>query len=351
MAKVLIATGGTGGHIYPAIVIGKYLKNNGIDVVFTGRQKGMEKDLLQKEGFGIIDIKGKRFKGMKFISKIKSLLYIFPLIFSCFKILKKESPDFVIGTGGYVAAPVVLTAYLMRIKCAICEQNAYMGFGNRCLSFFVNHIFLSFKNTLKVPLRYKSKITGNFIREGFIDNRNKNKAGILVFGGSQGARSINNIFCSVIDEISLIKDIKIFHITGESDYEKVKKEYETRKGKLTYEIYPYYEDLNEIFENVTLTVCRAGATSVAEIYYSGKNAVLIPYPYAADNHQWFNAVEFCKSGKGVVLKENYLTKENLLKWIKFFLKRGSRFQSNVNVLGDYEKGLETILKIVRYSNI
>jgi UDP-N-acetylglucosamine--N-acetylmuramyl-(pentapeptide) pyrophosphoryl-undecaprenol N-acetylglucosamine transferase len=346
MIKVLIATGGTGGHIFPAVVIGRYLSENGANVVFTGRKNGIEREIIEKEGMRIKSINARKFKGMNFINKMKSIIQLFFLIFSCFKIFREEKPDFVIGTGGYVAAPVVLAAFIARIKCGICEQNALMGFGNRCLAFFVKHIFLSFENTLKVPFRYKSKVTGNFIRKGF-ENRGDSEKGILVFGGSQGAKRINEVFCGSLEKISNINGVKIFHITGEKDFERVKEIYKKFNGKIEYEIYPFVHNMEEIFKNVSLIVCRAGATSIAEIYYSGKRAILIPYPYAADNHQWFNAVEFCKTGRGVVLKESFLNEEKLVKWINFFINNKKRFEYSGNILGDYREGLKYIYELAR----
>ncbi len=346
MAKVLIATGGTGGHIYPAIVIGKFLIENGVNVVFTGRKNSMESDLLTGEGLKIIHINAGKFKGISFIKKVRTILRLVSLIFQSFRILKREKPDFVIGTGGYVAAPVVITAAILKIRCSICEQNALMGFGNRCLSFVVNHIFLSFRNTLKVPLRYKAIVTGNFIRKGFSGNKERKK-GILIFGGSQGAKKINELFCSTLDKLALIDNVKIFHITGRHGYEFVKTEYEKFNNALEYEIYPYFDNMDKIFENVELVIARAGATSIAEIYYTKKKAILIPYPFAADNHQWHNAVEFVKTGLGVVLKESVIDSEKLFNWIKFFLSEKKRFESDYELLGNPLNGLQKILTFAK----
>ena len=348
MGKVLIATGGTGGHIYPAIVIGKYLKKNNVNVIFTGRANSMEYELIKKYGFEIREVKAEKFKGIGLKNKLKTMIKLIYLIWFCVRILKKEQPDFIIGTGGYVAAPVVIAAALLRINSGICEQNAYMGFGNRFLSLFAKHIFLAFKKTEKVPF-YKGKtITGNFIREEFFHLRKENSEGygVLVFGGSQGSNKINDVFCKTLEKLTSIPNLKIYHITGSNSYIETKEKYELFRGKLNFELYEYFEDIYKLFEKIQVVICRAGATSISEIFYTKKRAILIPYPYAADNHQWYNALQFCKTGRGVIIKENILNADRLFKWINFFLKK-ERFTGDNSVIGNCFSGLDKILSIVK----
>lgn len=348
MCKVLIATGGTGGHVFPAIALGEFLKKNNVNIVFTGRKNSVEERLVKEKIFKFINIDAKRFKGENIFNKILTIFKMIFLIFAGLKILHRENVDYIIGTGGYVAAPLVFAGILKGVKTGICEQNAFMGFGNRILSCFVNDIFLTFKKTFNVPMGYKSMVTGNFIREEF--EREKSKKGILIFGGSQGAVKINELFCSILDELKKYDNIKIFHITGERDFEKVKKVYDEKGKGLNYEIYPFYNKMFEIFKKIDFVISRAGATSISEIYYNNKRAILIPYPYAADNHQWFNAMEFCKTGRGVILKEKNLTGDKLIKWIKFFIDNDLRFKSNYEPIGDFEKGKSMILEKVKNSH-
>ena len=348
MAKVLIATGGTGGHIYPALAIGRYLMKNNVNVVFTGRRDSMEHDLIKRHGFEMRWIKAEKFKGAGIKNKIKTIIKLFWLIWLCIKIVKKEAPDFIIGTGGYVSAPVVIAATLLKIDSAICEQNALMGFGNRFLSFFVKHIFLNFRKTEKVPCGYKKVITGNFVREEFfnLEKENSVENGILIFGGSQGAKKINEVFCNTLDKLTSISNLKIYHITGSNSYNETLKIYETYKGKLDFEIYEYFEDIFKLFKKIKVVICRAGATSLSEIFYSGKRAILVPYPYAADNHQWYNALQFCKTGRGVIIKENILNADLLYKWINYFIEK-DRFKGDNTVIGNCHEGLHRILSFVK----
>jgi len=350
MSKVLIATGGTGGHIFPALSIGKYLKNKGFDVVFTGRKNSMEEKIIKNNNFNIIFVKSFKVKGQKIRNKITSIIKIIPSLFQIFRILNKTKPDLVIGTGGFVSGPVVLGARLLGITTIICEQNAVMGLSNRILSFISNIIFISYKNTKKIPYLslHKVKVVGNFIREEFTnigssmkEKKNKEKV-LLIFGGSQGAQKINHFICNILNKLSSINNIKIIHITGEKNFNNIKQIYENIEN-VKFEIYPFSDEIYKLIEKSDLIISRAGATSVAEIYYSNKKAILIPYPYAADNHQWYNAIEFCKTGRGVTLKENRLTEEKLLKWIQFFLNNEKRFDGEKNIIGNFLKGYEIIL--------
>jgi len=345
MYNVLIATGGTGGHIYPAIAIGNFLKKHNINVIFSGRRDSMEERIVNLHGFTFEFIESEKFKGVPFFAKVKVLFKLVKHILDAISILRKYKINYLLGTGGYMSFPMVFAAFILKIKSGICEQNAYMGFGNRVLSLFVNDIFLSFENTMKVPFKYKAIVSGNFIRSEF-ENVKTGKRGILIFGGSQGAKKINEIFVSILDKLEGIKGLKIYHITGEKNFKEVENAYKEKGKRLNYRIFPYYENIWELFSEVELIISRAGATSIAEIYYTNKKAILIPYPYAADNHQWYNGVEFAKSGKGVVLVEKKLTEEKLIKWIKFFMDNESRFNKNYKVLGDYKTGLNKILKRV-----
>ncbi len=344
MCKVLIATGGTGGHVYPAIALGNFLSKKGLDVIFTGRKDSFEDKTVKNYNFKLLYVKSRRFKGEKLFNKVFSLFTLLINIISALKVISNEKPDYIIGTGGYVAAPVVFAGILKRVRTSICEQNALMGFGNRVLSHFVDSVFTNFTKTKYSPRGDKRFVTGNFIRDGF---SNQSKRGILVFGGSQGAEKINNIFPTIVEELSQYQDLKIYHITGEKSYHSVKQYYESIDRKPECEIYPYYEKMNELFEKVDLVISRSGATSISEIYYTDKRAILVPYPYAADNHQWYNALQFCKTGRGVILKDNFLTSENLLKWIKFFIDNRVRFDSDFKAMGNFREGMEYIYKSIK----
>ena len=338
--KVLIAAGGTGGHIFPGLNAGKFLREKGLEVVFIGRKESVEERIYKKNGFEMdyIDVSGIKGKSVQEI--IKALFKLTKSIFKCFKILKKYNPDVVIGFGGYISFPVIFSAKIKRIKNAICEQNAVMGFANRMSSFFADKIFINFVNTYKLPKKIKSEIIGNFIKEEILNlNPDNEKDSILIFGGSQGAKKINDIAVEVAEKLKN-SNLKIIHITGENDFVRIKNKYLT-KGLNSVEVLPFSENMEDFYKRAKIVISRAGATSITEIYASKLNAILIPYPYAADNHQWFNAAEFIKTGKGVILEQKFLNANKIIKWIKFFSENDYRFKGKLNVLGDpvtaYEK--------------
>ena len=347
MKKIVIAAGGTGGHIFPALNAGKFLRDYGFNVIFIGRKNSFEEVIYKKENFEIryIDVSG--LKGKNLLEKMKSIRILLKSIFQSLKILKKEKPQIVIGFGGYISFPVIFASRILKIKNAICEQNAVMGFANRMSSKFSEKIFTNFVETYKVKYKEKSETIGNFIKKEIIklkENREK-KDTILIFGGSQGAEKINEIVMKIADKL---KDIgyKIVHITGKENFERVKNYYNSKNIDYI-DVIPFTFEMEKYYENVKIVISRAGATSISEFYALGLNSILIPYPFAADNHQWFNAVEYLKTGKGVILEQKHLTESKLLKWIKFFTKNDYRFQGKSNVMGNPELAYEKLLNWIR----
>ena len=339
---VIIAAGGTGGHVFPALNVGRYLKEKGFKVIFIGRKSSFEEKIFKNNGFDVeyIDIegvKGKSFK-QKFLSSLKTI----KAILNSIKILKKTKPNAVIGFGGYISFPVIVASKLLRIKNSICEQNAVMGFANRLSSYFTDKIFTNFFNTYKLVCKNKAQVIGNFVKREILELKNEKfkKDTILIFGGSQGARKINEIVINIMDKIKEF-NFKVVHITGELDFDKVKMRYEKKNYDFV-EVIPFTDKMEEYYKRAKVVISRAGATSITEFYALGLNAILIPYPYAADNHQWFNAAEFLKTGKGVILEQKFLTEEKLLKWIAFFIKNNERFKPTLKVMGNPFKAYEKI---------
>ena len=333
---VLIASGGTGGHVIPALNLGKFLKEKGINVIFMARKNSFEENLYKKSFFKIEYIEVAGFKGKNLINKFKAIIKLLVAFIDTFKILSKYKPDAVIGFGGYLSFPVVILSKVLGFKTAICEQNAVMGLSNRMSSIFVDKVFLNFKNTLKVPFWVKKEVVGNFVKKEIMNmkSENINKNSILIFGGSQGAEAINKLIGEIIDELKKF-NFKIIHITGVKNYEKMKKIYGEKNINFV-EVIPFTDRMEEYYKRAKIVISRAGATSISEFITLKLNAILIPYPYSADNHQWYNACEFLKSGKGAVLLQKYLNKEKLLRWVTFFAKRNKRFDSNEEIIGKPE---------------
>lgn len=307
--KILISAGGTGGHLYPAISLAEKLKERNISVVFITQKKNYNS--IKEKGFEceVIDIK----------NRIFSLLTNF---FNSFLILLKYRPDLVIGMGSYISIPILLSAFFLRIPVLIHEQNVLPGRANRFLSYFSRKILISFKDTEKF-FHFKKKIyllgnplrkTGNLKKEDIYKEIGLDiqKKTILVFGGSLGAKKINESILKAISLLDNRDDIQILHITGRDKFEDVKREKEKIKDlKIIYRILPYYENLLDVLKFVDLVISRAGATTCSEIAFSGKPAIFIPYPYATDNHQYYNAEIFEKNKGAIIIKDSELSADKL----------------------------------------
>ena len=322
--RVIIAGGGTGGHVFPAVAIaGEFLERPDVqDILFIGTEKGLEARVLRDMGFTLRTINVEGVKGRGVAQMIVSLLKIPRSITQSVSILRNFRPDIVLGVGGYASGPAVIAAHFMGIKTAIAEQNALPGFTNRILGRFVDKIFLSFPDKENRFTESKVVVTGNPVRREFakgIKNSRKkgNRFSILIFGGSQGAHTINRM---VIESITYLEDMRdrlvITHQTGKKDFDEVSAVYRDRGVNAG--IYPFITDMSSAYGSADLLICRAGATSIAEITATGKASVLIPYPFAVGNHQELNARVLADAGAAEVILENRLDGEILAGVIRRF---------------------------------
>lgn len=327
--KIIITGGGTGGHIYPGLNLAFEWKNrdSGNDILFIGTKRGMEAELVPREGLKFESIKAKGIQRKLCLENIWSVIIFFVSCFQAYRIIKRYRPDVVIGTGGYVSGSVVLMASVMGIATFIQEQNVFPGITNRILSSRVKAVFLSFEESRKY-FKGNSKLifTGNPIRlrEVSLSDREKKdfqqfrldpeKKTILVFGGSKGAASINQ---AVLESIKLLKaeliknQWQVLLVAGNEDYEnckKIAKELE-KEGILRVEKYIY--DMKKAYSLANLVICRAGATTVAELSAFGLPAILIPYPWATNNHQEYNARVLEKEGASIVVLDKELSGDKL----------------------------------------
>jgi UDP-N-acetylglucosamine--N-acetylmuramyl-(pentapeptide) pyrophosphoryl-undecaprenol N-acetylglucosamine transferase len=320
--KMIIAGGGTGGHLFPGIAVAEeFLKRDPHnEVLFVGTKQGLENQILGNLGFPLrlIDIKGIKGKSMakawEAIGKIpKSLM-------QAIKIIRDFSPDIVVGVGGYASGPVVMAAHFMGIRSAITEQNALPGLTNRILGRFVERVFLTFEQTKKWFSPLKTTVTGNpvrcaFLKEGLACPKAKNRFTILIFGGSQGAHAVN---MAIVEALPYLKGMmnqwKFIHQTGNADLEVVSNAYRTMG--FCADVFPFIEDMASAYRVADLLVCRSGATSVAEITASGKAAILIPYPYAIGDHQAKNAEVLVEAGAAEMIRQEELSGQKLADAIK-----------------------------------
>ncbi len=324
--RIIIAGGGTGGHLFPGIAVAEEFQKRDPEnrVIFIGTQRGIEYRLLGKLGYELklIDVEGLKGRGWKAL--IKGVYAIPNSMWQSRMILRDFRPDVVIGVGGYASGPAVIAAWLMNIPTAIAEQNALAGNTNRILGKFVDRIFLTYEQSKgRFPAR-KVSVTGNPVRAAFaarLSEAPKMRAirQILVFGGSQGAAAINKTAVAMLPMLQKIKDrVRVVHQTGERDCEEVRRAYE--RAGMEAEVQPFIVDMASAYAASDLIICRAGATSLAEITVAGKASVLIPFPYAADDHQTENARAMVEAGAAAMIRESELSAEALYSLVESLLE-------------------------------
>ena len=309
---MIIAGGGTGGHLFPGIAIAEefLLRDPAHRVLFIGTERGLEKKILDGRGFPLRTLKVEGLQGRRPVRIPASLLKIPGGLLASFRILRWFQPAIVVGVGGYASGPAVLAARLMGLKTAIAEQNAIPGLTNRILGRFADRIFVTFLASARWFPAGRTRVTGNPIRAAFLADQTKTgerdpRFTLLIFGGSQGAHAINRIVMDALGSLGHLKDqIRFIHQTGEKDREMVAGAY--RERGFTAEVYPFIVDMAAAYRAADLLLCRAGATSIAEITAGGKAAVLIPFPFAVNDHQTQNAEVLARAGAAEMIPEKGL---------------------------------------------
>lgn len=329
--KVLIAAGGTGGHIYPGIAVANELMARSADneIMFVGTARGLETKIVPESGFSLALINSAGLKNVGFSGKIKGLTVLPKSFIEAWRLIRDMNPDVVVGAGGYVSGPVVLTAHLMGRPTLIMDSNALPGFTNRQLARFVDKAALSFDAAAKF-FGKKAVVTGNPVRRSFFEIPERKPVApfrILVFGGSQGARAINK---AVIESLPFLNELKgqitMVHQTGEADLENVANGYESANwGDV--DVRPFIINIVESFDQADLIICRAGATTCAEICAAGKPAIMIPFPGAADDHQRKNSEALIEKGAARMIVQSDLSGERLANEIRSLLGDESELRS------------------------
>ncbi len=331
--KVVIAGGGTGGHLYPGIAIAReLLAGPGNEVLFVGTKQGIEARVLPREGLPVRFITVGKLKGMKLLSMIKTVATLPLSVVQSVRLLRAVRPDVVVGVGGYSSGPVALAAWSLRMPLMIVEPNSYAGLANRSLGKLADKVVLCFPGTSGTDFfpRNKTVKLGPLVRKG-IDRGNREKAlkefgleagrfTVFVFGGSGGAHAVNMAMKGAAGKLRDIPKLQVLHQTGEKDVEEVKAAYQTAGVKAV--VLPYIYDMAGAYAAADMVVSRSGATTVAELAVCGRRAVLIPYPYAADNHQEYNARTLAALGAAAVIVQKDLTPEKLANVIREYAGPG-----------------------------
>lgn len=311
--RVLIAAGGTGGHIYPGIAVANEVmrRDPSSRLLFVGTARGLETKIVPAAGYQLSLINSAGLKNVGVLGKLKGLMLLPKSFLEARSIIKDFRPEVVVGAGGYVSGPVLLMASLMRIPTLVMDSNALPGFTNRRLAPFVTKAALTFDEALPY-FGKKGVVTGNPVRSEFFGIAPKvrgEKANLLVFGGSQGARAINNAMAEAITLIPADR-VAITHQTGDADYERIRDAYAASDFAAA-DIRPYISNMVEEFADADFVICRAGATTCAELAAAGKAAIMIPLPTAADDHQRKNAEALVRAGAARMILQKDLTPASL----------------------------------------
>ena len=311
--RVLIAGGGTGGHLFPGIALAEEVttRNAKNQVSFVGTERGLEVRVVPQAGFPLELISARGLKGMGVGRLLRGLFALPVSFFQSWSILRRYRPDVVVGVGGYASGPVVLAAWLQRVPTVVQEQNALPGLTNKVLGRVVRVVFIAFDEARRFFPSRKVQLIGNPIRRKLMDNYLRSTVRhegftLLVFGGSQGAKGINDRMIAALEELGDLKDsLHILHQTGKKDVEAVRAAYQA-KG-FNAEVVEFIDDMSAAYARADLVVCRAGATTLAELTVCKKASLLIPFPHAADNHQAVNAQAMVQSGAALMFTEAELT--------------------------------------------
>ncbi len=333
--KVIVSAGGTGGHIYPALgVVEKLLEDKNNEVLYIGTKNRMESEIVPSLGipYKSVEIYGLSKNILRDIKNIKCIISSYR---ECKKIMKEFKPDYVIGFGGYVTFPVLMAANKYKIKTAIHEQNKLPGKTNKLLSKYASVTFVSFEESKK---EFKSKVilSGNPCAEKTINTpaHDKTKLGfskdkklMLIVMGSLGSEVINKMLSDFLENYKN-ENYEVLLITGKSSYE----EFKNLKVPKSVKIVPFYNELSGLMKSSDLIISRAGASTISEIIACEIPSILIPSPYVANNHQYYNALDLKEKGVSVMLEQKDLNTENLNKAIDKVIKNEKEIKLKLSLI-------------------
>jgi UDP-N-acetylglucosamine--N-acetylmuramyl-(pentapeptide) pyrophosphoryl-undecaprenol N-acetylglucosamine transferase len=322
---IVIAAGGTGGHLYPAVALAReFLRRDPTTkVLFVGTARGLESNVLAHEGFDLALISAKPVMGKGLFGAVTGLCAMPVSLWQCLRILRIRRADLVIGVGGYTSPMMLLAAALTGVTRVILEPNANPGMANKAVGPFAQRVFLAFESAADSFTRSKVRVVGTPIRKAFLDGvqQSRGKSGpfhLLIFGGSQGAKAINTAVLEGLPELmTQLPHLTVTHQTGESDHARIAEAY--RRAGIAAQATPFLYDMPAALRQADLVVARAGAMTVAELTTCGKPAILVPLPSAIYDHQMRNAKVMEAAGAAVVLPQSTLTGSTLARTVATIL--------------------------------
>ena len=314
--KILIMAGGTGGHVFPALAVAKYLASQGWEILWLGTVERMEAKVVPQHGFNIefIDIKGVRGNGL--LRKITAPFKVLRSIIQARCVIKQFQPDVVLGMGGFASGPGGVAAKLLGIPLILHEQNAIPGMTNRLLSHIASRVLCAFKDTFTGKVN--AEVVGNPIRQELIELRDQelkdssDALKILVVGGSLGAKVFNDLMPSVTANLGQFHPITVWHQVGRDNKAKIERDYQHNGQLETVKVAEFIDDMEAAYGWADVVLCRAGALTVSELATIGKASILVPYPYAVDDHQTLNAQVLVEAGGAFLLPQPIVNVEILV---------------------------------------
>ena len=325
--RVMIAGGGTGGHLFPGLAIAQefMMRNAHNTVLFVSTGNPLERSVLKESDFRLETITVEGIKGRGLWNQARSAIKIPRGIIESIRILKAYQPDLIVGLGSYSSGPVVVGAWLLRIRIVLQEQNILPGITNRILARFADRIYVSFDDTRARFDPQKIRLTGNPVRKELLEDRDGGGKAVdagpesfclLIIGGSQGAHSINTTIVEALGYLTRKDNLYFIHQTGTADEKMVLEAYQ-RQG-IAARVQAFFSQMAPLYKQADLIICRAGATTVAEVTALGKAVIFVPFPFAADNHQALNADTLASRGAAEMILEKDLKAGDLAQKIEYY---------------------------------
>ncbi|HEV8715377.1 MAG TPA: undecaprenyldiphospho-muramoylpentapeptide beta-N-acetylglucosaminyltransferase [Candidatus Binatia bacterium] len=311
--RLLLAASGTGGHLFPGIAVAEAARREiGAEVLFVGTASGMEKEVIPRLGFSLHLIPAEQLRGRSWWGVARALWAALRGLRAAWRIVRDFAPDLIFSIGGYASGPMVLAGWARRVPCVLLEPNVIPGLTNRLLGRFATRVCVGFPRTAHFFPSHKAVYTGNPVRwSGPAPQLHPSAASteftVFIFGGSAGARRLNQTLPQALALVG--KEVRVIHQTGKADYAEVSAAY-ARLG-VAATVVSFIDDMQEVYTAADLVVCRAGATTLAELTTLGKPAILIPYPFAADDHQRANAEVLVEAGAAYIILDAELTPERV----------------------------------------
>jgi UDP-N-acetylglucosamine--N-acetylmuramyl-(pentapeptide) pyrophosphoryl-undecaprenol N-acetylglucosamine transferase len=333
--RIIIAGGATGGHLFPGIAIAEHLREErpACQLMFVSTGTAIEKRILSRTGFAFQRIATEGIKGRGLIAKARAVIKLAVGIITAAGLIRKFKPDMIIGMGSYSSAPMVIAGWLLGVHIALHEQNALPGITNRVMSRLADRVFVSFPKTAERWPAEKVRITGNPVRKEILramaEDRvmaSADSAGFTVFviGGSQGASRINRAVTGSLAYLTEKENLFFIHQTGETEETAVRRVYQ--QAGVACRVEAFFDAMAACYTKADLLICRAGATTVAEIVCLGKPAILVPFPYAADDHQTENARALVDAGGVEMIPERELTERLLAEKIAYYASHRAKLK-------------------------